>query len=108
MTNEERVLACLRRIAPVTATTAQTARFAEVQPHQQAFMITQRLLSEGRLRGTLRKIPPPLLVFEGRARQKMSEHYGVELTPGRIRDVPKLCDFTSSDGSVQEMQNSLA
>lgn len=50
MTNEERVLRYLSRIAPNAATNAEISKFAEVSPHQQVFQITQRLVGQGRLK----------------------------------------------------------
>jgi hypothetical protein len=51
MTNDEKVERYLRRIAPRSASNAEIARFTEVQPHQQVFQITKRLLQQGRIKG---------------------------------------------------------
>jgi hypothetical protein len=40
----------LERIAPRAATNADISRFAQVQPHQTVFMITRKLVNEGRLK----------------------------------------------------------
>jgi hypothetical protein len=50
MTNEQRVLGYLERIAPRAATNSEISRFAEVQPHPQVYMITKRLVDQGRLK----------------------------------------------------------
>jgi len=47
MTNRERVLAYLSSIAPAEATNADICSGSGVEPHQQVFQITQRLVAEG-------------------------------------------------------------
>ncbi len=50
-THEEQILAYLRSIYPEGATNADIVRALEIRPHQQVFMITRRLMNEGKLRG---------------------------------------------------------
>jgi hypothetical protein len=50
MTNEERVESYLRRIAPRSASNAEIVRGTGIQPYQQVFQITQRLLQDGRIK----------------------------------------------------------
>jgi hypothetical protein len=49
MTNAERILAYLARIAPRSASNTEIVRFTQIQPHQQVFQVTKRLVDEGKL-----------------------------------------------------------
>lgn len=49
--NERRVFDYLRRIAPECATNADIVRATGIQPHQQVFQITKRLMAKGLVEG---------------------------------------------------------
>jgi hypothetical protein len=117
MTNAERVLAYLRSISPREATNDEIVRGSGVQPHQQVFQITQRLLSEGTIAGSRAggiwrfsvetysrdETDQSSAVeheevgigraeaargFEGLAQRVMSEHYGATLRARKLAGVP--------------------
>ena len=123
MTQAERVLDYLWSIAPNGATNGDLARSLDIRSHQTVYMLTQQLLHQGRIRGslsgkkwvfhvieepasTLGTGPAwtidttPATRFEALARRVVSEHYGVPLRPGSLLGVPKLFDFVSPDQRV--------
>jgi len=51
MTNREKVLTFLRSILFEDASNSEIARRLDIQPHQQVFQITQKLLSDGLIEG---------------------------------------------------------
>ena len=123
MTNREKVLSHLRSISPRAATNSDIRRATGVEPHQQVFKITRRLMHDGLIKGKQRDgewffwvgdtesvtAPTPATgsvgrmtasQFEALARSVLSEYYGVVLSPGSVRPVPKVFDFVSPDGAV--------
>lgn len=51
-TNEQRVIDFLRRIAPESATNADIVQATGIQPHQQVFQMTRRLMAKGLIEGS--------------------------------------------------------
>ena len=51
MTNQERILAFLRQIAPADASNSEIVSRTGIRPHQQVFMITQELVRTGKIKG---------------------------------------------------------
>jgi hypothetical protein len=70
-TYEEKILTYLRSIYPGGATNSEIVRTLDIPPHQQVFMITRRLMNEGKLRG-----------IQGRSGEREWTFYAVEATIG--------------------------
>jgi hypothetical protein len=126
MNNSDRVLAYLQSIFPGEATNAEIKTATGIQPHQQVFQITKRLMLAGKIRGrrlgnqwgfsALNKssavdhvtITPSAgqhgtltpARFEALARTMMSQYYKVDLKPDMVPGVPKLFDLVSDDHSI--------
>jgi hypothetical protein len=129
MTNSDRVLNYLKRIAPKPATNSQISNATGIRPHSQVFQITTKLEKAGAINGRLfgkeweywfdgsRQIskptpptsadtivPPPSILspraFEEQARYLLQTHYGVSLPRGSVIGIPKNWDFCAPDGSV--------
>ena len=126
-TNIERVLDYLWSVGPQGATNAQIRDATGVEPHQQVYMITQELKRKGKIdsrrdghewlfflseiAGELLQspgqaapsVPLPRLTatqFENLSRQIFSQRFGVPLSPGPVRIVPKMFDLVSPDGEI--------
>ncbi len=120
MINREKVLRYLRSIFPEKATNSQIRRATGVEPHQQVFQITRRLMREGLAKGEKHAgewffwvgeggvVPAPTPTsssagrmtpsrFEAFAGGILSEYYGVGLDAGSVTTVPKVFDFVSPD-----------
>lgn len=123
MTNKQRVLDYLRSISPEAATNSRIREATGIEPHQQVYQLTQKLILEGLIRGEHRGhewffwvaesavVPPtpsgstvrrPLTPrgFEVLARRVLSGHYGVGLSAGSVAGVRKEFDFVSGDGRI--------
>jgi hypothetical protein len=123
VTQAERVLDYLWSIAPNGATNGELARSLGIRSHQTVYMLTQLLLHQGRIRGSLSgtiwvfhvaEEPSTTLGtgpawtndttlavrFEALARRVLSDHYAVDLTSGSLPGVAKLFDFVSPDRRV--------
>ena len=123
MTQAERALDYLWSVAPNGATNGELARSLGIRSHQTVYMLTQRLLHEGRSRGALsgttwvfhvaeeagttlgtgpawKNDTAPAARFEALARRVLSEHYAADLAPGSVPGVAKLFDFVSPDRHV--------
>ncbi len=126
-TNRERVLDYLWSVGPSGATNSDIAHAADIQSHQQVYLLTQELLRQGRIRGEQQPggwvfwadespavqlaspgrahsgVREPALLprdFEALAQRVMSKHFGEPLAPGKATDVPKLFDLVSADGQT--------
>ena len=126
MNNSEKVLAYLISILPDGATNSQIRQATTVEPHQQVFQITQKLLKSGQIEGRKidgewrffarkqqfsRETPPrwnkPTVEgamnaasFERLARSVLSQHYAVSLSPRALPGVPKTFDLVSPDSAI--------
>lgn len=123
MTNKQRVLDYLRSISPEAATNSRIREATGIEPHQQVYQLTQKLMLEGLIHGAHRGhewffwvaesavVPPtpsgstvgrPLTPrgFEVLARRVLIDHYGVTLSPGSVAGVRKEFDFVSGDGRI--------
>jgi len=123
MTNRDKVLRHLRSISPQAATNSQIRRATPVEPHQQVFKITRRLMRERLIKGEKRAgewffwvgegdtVPAPIPTsssagrmtpsgFQAFAGGVLSEYYGVAFDAGSVTTVPKVFDFVSPDGSI--------
>jgi hypothetical protein len=121
--NKERVRHYLVSIAPEAATNSQIGQATGVQPHQQVYQLTEKLMHAGLISGEKRggewffwvgeadnapaPSPTPLSggqmtpsQFEALAGRVLSDYHGVALSPGSVRPVPKVFDFVSPDGSI--------
>jgi len=127
MTNSDRVLDYLKRIAPKTATNSQISNATGIRPHAQVFQITTKLEKAGAINGRLfgneweywfdgsrqtiqTKALSPVVTsslinmrhqaFEIHARRLLETHYGQSLPRGSVTGIPKTWDYCSPDGSV--------
>lgn len=125
MTNTDEVLRYLRFIYPTEATNSDIVKATHMQPHQQVFQITRRLVHDGRISarqlgrewffkaGPAAPIPAEKKAeqtnakgkftsanFESLARQVFSQHYDKALSPGTLPGIPKGWDLLSADGLI--------
>ena len=110
-------------VAPDGATNGELARSLGIRSHQTVYMLTQHLLRQGQLRGSLSgtvwvfhaaegALPTlatgwestnhatPADRFETLARRVLSDHYAVDLAPGSMPGVAKQFDFISPDQHI--------
>jgi hypothetical protein len=126
MNNYERVLRHLQYIYPDEASNSDLVRATGVQPHQQVFLITRRLVETGQVTrrkrgkewfftaksGVSDHIALPLtatehalggsthLAFENYARQVFSNFFSKKLEKGSLAGVPKQWDMLSADAEI--------
>ncbi len=123
MTYAERVLDYLWSIAPDGATNGELAGHLNIRSKQTVYMLTQRLMSTGRIVGERAGAtwvfrtaeqpasallvgrdwpgnPPAAARFEELARRVLTEHYGVLFPRGSVSGVRKQFDFVSPDYQV--------
>ena len=123
MTNRDQVLGYLRSISPHPATNADIVEATGIEPHQQVYQLTQRLMREGLIHGQQRghtwlfwvgegeSLPAPSstarsgghitpLQFEALAGRVLSARYQVALLPRSVGYAPKQFDFVSPDGQI--------
>jgi hypothetical protein len=129
-TNKERVLDYLWAISPEGATNSEIRDATGIEPHQQVFQLTRKLLQAGLIRGVQGarggnewvfwagespsveltspdRVPTTRVggeltsrAFEQLARSTMSIRLGVPLMAGKVPDVPKKFDMISPDGDL--------
>lgn len=126
MSNIDIVLRYLQSIYPEKATNSDIGHGTGIQPHQQVFQITRKLrenvkitgyqigrewyfqaLTKGQQSQTNPQIsqqPQETKMtprsFEGFAREKCSDLFGSQLSPGCVGNVVKEWDMVSADGSI--------
>lgn len=125
MSNTDSVLRYLQSIHPEKATNNDIVHATGIEPHQQVFQITKKLLKSGKisgiqkgrewyfqaLPGSTQPKPVPSQIakttspmnpgsFESLAREEFSEYYGKSLSAGSLPGVKKEWDMVSPDGSV--------
>ncbi len=129
MTQAENVVAYLWSVLPDGATNSEIAESLGIGSHQIVFMITRDLMRRGLIRGdregrtwTFYGVEDPAALLAGRARwprgaewsggtmspagfealagRRLSERYGVALSPGSVSGVHKRFDFVSPDRQV--------
>lgn len=127
ITNVVRVLDFLWSVGTEGATNAQILEATGIEPHQQVYMITQKLKFKGRIESRrlgrkwvffVGESPDKLLQSPGRAAPStplprlnaaqfedlaldvFSQRFGAPLQPGQVKGVPKLFDLVSPDGNI--------
>ena len=126
MTDKDRVLRYLQYIYPDEASNSDLVRATGIQPHQQIFMITRRLVVTGQASrrklgkewfftakaGISEHVALPLtatehalggsthLAFENYARQVFSNFFHTKLEKGSLAGIPKQWDMLSQDGEI--------
>lgn len=123
MGNKERVLHYLVSIAPQAATNSQIRKTTGVEPHQQVYQLTRKLMDAGLISGEKQgrewffwvgeadRIPPPAVTarspghitpsqFEAWAGRVLSARCQVPLMPRSVGHIPKQFDFVSPDGRI--------
>ncbi|MEM5774488.1 MAG: hypothetical protein AAGU05_05755 [Anaerolineaceae bacterium] len=125
--NTERVLDYLWSMGTQGATNSQICLATGVQPHQQVFQITRKLVDHNRITAIQKgrewhffiredletllgtavvehpEAPPAVMnagTFEGLARQIFSDYFRIPLSPGQITGIPKTFDMVSSDKTI--------
>ncbi len=125
MSNKDLVLRHLNFIYPQEATNSDIVKATKIEPHQQVYIITQKLLQAGQISGRqtgkgwfFKAIPaseeasemlaeetvpeefPSSASFESLARKVFSRYYGTPLKPGSLPGIPKKWDLLSEDGTI--------
>ena len=125
MSNTDRVLRYLQSIHPEKTTNSDILHATGIEPHQQVFQITKKLLESGKILGTQVgrewhfQVPaaterPKSITsqpskpasamnprsFETLARKKFTEHFKIGLTERNILGIGKRWDMVSSNGSI--------
>jgi hypothetical protein len=126
--NEELVFRTIEQIRPDWISNSQLESRTGIEPHQQVFQITRRLMKSGLIDGeqrgrewffrfhngptsgktsiTERQLsrssgsPADCRIFESLARRLLSAYFGMSLAAGSLPDVPKKFDLVSADGAV--------
>ena len=125
MTNVEVVLRHLNFVYPQEATNSDIVKATKIEPHQQVFIITRKLLRAGKISGRqigrewffkaipsaeeapetlyekpIPEVSPNSTSFESLARKVFSQYYGTPLKPGSLPGIPKKWDLLSEDGTI--------
>ncbi len=127
MSNIKKVLRYLQSIYPKKATNSDIRVNTKIDPHQQVFQITRKLMKSGQISGvqvgkewhfqalpmgqqapvpTVQSPPQPKPTqmtprkFEELARAKFTELFRSQLSPGSVGDVGKEWDMVSAKGDI--------
>ena len=130
MTHRQEVLGFLNKIAPQAASNSEIVSHTRIKPHQQIFQLTKRLMDEGSITGRregrewyfsaekevanrskrrpTRKAKSSAVnggslnpsEFEQLCQRVMSDHFGANLNPAKLKGVHKRFDLVSEDGQI--------
>jgi hypothetical protein len=118
MTDRERILAYLRSLSPKAATNSEILEATGIESHHDVYELTQALMLEREIHGVKGErgwvfwlgepeaLPEPIRArrrrrglgpsrFEALAREKMGEHFHIQLERGYVGQVHKEFDFVA-------------